>query len=209
MGFNELDARQAVLGYGIMRCIMVANPLYINKETLHAFLILLATFERCYELTGPGGLWESVLEIAPSQPSDNWGALGTALNRIEIWARQNFGIEFRPPSNTSWPWEIYTWWPGDLFMQVLLAVRPSQASLRNLLAYADILICTRFAASPLPEIRLPGQPDDRMYYTPFTAAPPTQGAFLSEEAEMMGENSGDMDVDPSAPAESAPDNTGA
>ena len=94
-------------------------------------------------------------------------------------------------------------------MQVLLAVRPSQASLRNLLVYADILIRTHFAASPLPEIRLPGQPDDRMYYAPFTAAPPTQGAFLSEEAEMTGGNSGDMDVDPSAPAESAPDNTGA
>ena len=94
-------------------------------------------------------------------------------------------------------------------MQVLLAVQPSQASLHNLLTYADILICTRFAASLLPKIRLPGQPDDRMYYVPFTVAPPTQGAFLSEEAETTGENLGDMDVDPSAPAESAPDTTGA
>ena len=86
--------------------------------------------------------------------------------------------------------------------------RPSQASLCYLLVYADILIQTCFAASPLPEITIPSQTVGRSYHMPFTLAPPTPGTFI-EEPEVAEENSGDMDVDPSTPTGPAPGNTGA
>jgi hypothetical protein len=199
------EAREAVLGYGLTRRIIVANAKGMKKDSVNAFLVLLATLAREMDLIGTEGIWSDILKRVAPAPVDNWGALTAAFTSNPLWARTDFGIHFHPPQQPSQPWDITTGWHRDAFMQVLLAVRPSVSSIWSLAVYGDFFIRSRWAHQPLPGVTLQGQIEGCTYPAPFMGTPPTAPAFLANHKE-------EMEVDPSGVHPTPPDvpgNTGA
>jgi hypothetical protein len=141
-----------------------------------------------------------LLEREPERSFNNWGELQALISYEASSPHENFGLAFIPPADPSQPWEVCTHWRRDDFMQVLLAMRPSLPSLWQLLAYADIFICTWPATQPLPGIPL-DEPLGRMYTAPFFSGPDTLEAFIVDTLSTVTEPSGDMEVNknPSAP----------
>jgi hypothetical protein len=90
-------------------------------------------------------------------------------------------------------------------MQVLLAMRPSLPSLRQLLVYADIFIRTWPAAQLLLGIPL-DEPLGRMYTAPFFSGPDMPEAFIVDTSSTVTEPSGDMEVDKNPSALPASEN---
>jgi len=99
------EAREAVLGYGLTRRIVVANVKGMKKDSVKSFLILLATLAREMDLIGTKGIWSDILKRVAPAPVDNWGALTAAFTSNPLWARTDFGIHFHPPQQPSQPWE--------------------------------------------------------------------------------------------------------
>jgi hypothetical protein len=111
---------------------------------------------------------------------------------LNMYPYHNFGLHFVLPTNASQPWEIYTCWRCDDFMRLLLAAWPTLLALQQILAYADIFICTRPAAQPLLGIALPNEPQDQMYTTLFILGPQTPKAFIVETTSTTAEPSGSV-----------------
>src|SRR5271169_83997 len=88
------EAREAVLGYGLTRRIIVANAKGMKKDSVKAFLILLTTLAREMDLIGTKGIWSDILKRVAPAPVDNWGALTAAFTSNLLWARTDFGIHF-------------------------------------------------------------------------------------------------------------------
>jgi hypothetical protein len=140
--YHPADARDAVLGYALVRRITTLHSGTFGRDAINAFLITLAAFDRTLGLTaGRDSLWNALLARDSTRPLSRWEEL-RAFAHPEIYPRDDFGLTFLPPSDTSQPWEIRTLWRRDDFMQVLLAVRPTLQELRRLLAYADVFIRT-------------------------------------------------------------------
>jgi hypothetical protein len=199
--YNPLDTHDAMLGYGIVCRMADTHDGVLDRHAIHMFLVTLAAFERTLQLSvGQDSLWRMLLEREPECSFNNWGELQAFINFEASSPHENFGLAFIPPADPSQPWEVCTHWRRDNFMQVLLAMRPSLPSLRQLLAYADIFICTRPAAQPLPGIPL-DEPLGQMYTTPFFSGPNMPEVFIVDTSLMVTEPSGDMEVDenPSAP----------
>ena len=58
--FSEFEARDAVLGYGLVRRINAALHGVLDRDAVHAFLVTLAAFDRTLRLTeGSDSLWSS------------------------------------------------------------------------------------------------------------------------------------------------------
>jgi hypothetical protein len=156
--FNPFHARDAVLGYGLVRRISLLHTGTLDRNAINAFLVTLATFDRTLRLTSSrDSLWERMLAREPNRPFNNWGELHRFQN-LETYPREDFGLTFQPPADPSHPWEITTRWRRDDFMQVLLAIRPTLHELRQIIAYADIFIRTRPAACPLSGNSFPNEP---------------------------------------------------
>jgi hypothetical protein len=206
--YNPLDARDAMLSYGIVRRMADTHDGVLDQHAIHGFLVTLAAFECTLRLSvGRDSLWQMLLEREPEHSFNNWGELQAFINYEASSPHQNFGLAFILPADPSQPWEVHTHWRCDDFIQVLLAMRPSLPSLQQLLAYADIFICTQPAAQPLPGIPL-DEPLGQMYTAPFFSGPNTPEAFIVDTSLTVTEPSGDMEVDknPSAPpaSENAP-----
>jgi hypothetical protein len=200
-GFDATDTREAIMGYSLVRRITRATAGILDRDAINAFLVTLAAFDRSFQLSGSRvGIWANILERDPDRPLDNWANVHTFTNP-ETYPRDDFGLRFIPPTDASQPWEIRTLWQRDAFMQVLLALRPSLQSLRQLVAYADVFIRTRPASQPLPGITLPDEQADAMYTMPFIRGAPTTEAFLVDATSTPADPPGKMDVDdaPSAP----------
>jgi hypothetical protein len=205
--YSPLDARDAMLGYGILRRISVMHANAFDRDAINAFLVTLAAFDRSIGLTaeGPDSIWEALLAREPNRPFSNWAEL-RGFQNPETYPRNDFGLTFMPPPNSSQPWEIRTRWRRDDFMRVLLAIRPTSQELRLLLNYADIFIRTRPANQPLPGITLPNEPQGRMYTAAFHLGPPTPDAFIVDTPSATAEPSGEMEVD-NDPSATPPKNT--
>ena len=199
--FHPDDARTALMGYRLVRRITRTMAGTLNRDAINAFLVTLAAFQRTVPIaTGRTGLWATILEHDTSSPQNNWAQLVAFMNP-ETYPREDFGLTWRPPADTSQPWEIHTLWRQDAFMQVLLAIRPSLSALRELLAYADTFIRTRPAAQPLPGVTLPNEPQDRMYTASFTLGPATPDAFLVDTMSTPAVPPADMEVDDLPPSQ--------
>jgi len=200
-GYSPLDAREAVLGYGLVRRISVMHRDIFDRDAIHAFLVTLAAFDRTLALTaGRDSMWSALLARESNLPLSRWEELRTFANP-ETYPREDLGLTFVPPSDPSRPWEIRSLWRRDDFMQVLLAIRPTLHELRLLLAYADVFIRTRPANRPLRGISLPNEPPGRMYTASFTSGPATPGAFIvADTTSAATEPSGAMEVDEDNPA---------
>jgi hypothetical protein len=61
LGFNHEEIRNAALGYSIVRRITVANAGTLNRDAINTFLIILATFERAFQISH-----SRVVEIIPT-----------------------------------------------------------------------------------------------------------------------------------------------
>ena len=68
-----LDAsivRSAVLGYGLVRRITIANKKVVERHAISTFLTVLAMFQQQQPLFA--GFWAKVLTRTPNVPLDNW-----------------------------------------------------------------------------------------------------------------------------------------
>jgi hypothetical protein len=199
--YKPLDAHDAMLGYGIVRRMADMHDGVLDRHAIHAFLVTLTTFKRTLWLSvGQDSLWRMLLEREPERSFNNWGELQAFINYEASSPHENFGLAFIPPADPSQPWEVHTHWRHDDFMQVLLAMRLSVPSLRQLLAYVDIFIRTWPATQPLPGIPL-DEPLGRMYTTPFFSGTDTLEVLIVNTSSTVTEPSGNMEVDenPSAP----------
>jgi hypothetical protein len=199
--YNPLDARDAMLSYGIVRRMADTHDGVLDQHAIHGFLVTLAAFECTLRLSvGRDSLWQMLLEREPEHSFNNWGELQAFINYEASSPHENFGQAFILPADPSQPLEVCTHWRRDDFMQVLLAMRPSLPSLQQLLAYADIFIRTWPAAQLLPGIPL-DEPLGRMYTAPFFSGPDMLGAFIVNTMSMVMEPLGDIEVNknPSTP----------
>ncbi len=176
--FSEFEARDAVLGYGLVRRINAALHGVLDRDAVHAFLVTLAAFDRTLRLTeGSDSLWSRLLQRHRNLPLGVWTEI-RAYQHPEIYPRNDFGITFTPPSNPNNPWGITTLWQRDEFMQILLAVRPSLVDLRRLLTYTDVFLRTRTARRPLPGTYLNAENPEQTYTASFIRGPGTPHAFI-------------------------------
>src|SRR5271170_6299357 len=193
------EARDAVLGYGLVRRISHIHVGTFDRDAINAFLVTLAAFERTWKIAeGRTGLWATLLKRESTDPLNNWAAL-TAFQNPETYPQDDFGLMFLPPAQTSQPWEIRTRWGRDTFMQVLLAIRPSHQNLLYLLAFADTFVHTRLAAQPLPGIPIPNEPQDHMYTASFIRGPSTPEAFSVDTTLTPAAPPGEMEIDGEQP----------
>ena len=195
-----LDAsivRLAVLGYGLVRCIAIANEQVIDRHAISAFLTILATFQRQQPLFA--GFWAEVLTRTPDVPLDNW----KEVRRFAQYPSSScaaFGISFITPTNIMQPWMIQTGWTLNKFAQLLRRIHLSLVSLCCLVVYADFFVQTRNAGGPLAgHPPLPNIPNDQWYPEPFADSPPLQGAFVTEQPPPTS-STGPMEVDSTPPA---------
>jgi hypothetical protein len=93
-----------------------------------------------------------------------------------------FGLTFVPPDMPMGPWEIHTQWSEQELTALILAMRPSQEALQNLLHYADVFIRTRPASNPLRGASIPGYTPGQMFTASFVTADPTPGALTPPPA---------------------------
>jgi hypothetical protein len=193
--YHHAHAREAMLGYGLVRRISNLHRGTLSRDAINAFLVTLAAFDRALGLTtGSHSMWSLLLTHEPEHPTDNWGEVRGFMNS-DTYPREDFGLSFLPPADPSQPWEIRTLWRRDDFMQVLLAIRPTLQSLRRLIAYADIFIRTRPADLPLPGIPLPNEPHERMYTASFLSGSQNPESFIVDTTSATGEPSAEMEVD--------------
>ena len=194
--FSEFEARDAVLGYSLVRRIMAAVHGILDRDAVHAFLVTLAAFDRALRLTdGSDSLWSRLLQRHRDLPLGVWSEI-RAYRHPEIYPRNDFGLTFIPPSNPNAPWGITTLWQRDEFMQILLAVRPSLVDLRRLLAYTDVFLRTRTARRPLPGIYLNSENPEQTYTASFIRGTGTPHAFIvSTVATEPTEPAEEMEVD--------------
>jgi hypothetical protein len=201
--FHPSDTRSAMFGYSLVCQIARAHVGTFDRNAIAAFLVTLATFEQTVNLSGGrNSLWGMLLDREPARSFNNWSELRGFMNP-ETYPHQDFGLCFVLPTDASQPWEIYTRWRRDDFMHLLLAARPTLMALRQILAYADIFICTRPVAQPLRGIILPNELQDQMYTASFILGPQTPEAFIVKTTSTTAEPSGNMEVDagPSQPAD--------
>jgi hypothetical protein len=79
--YNPLDARNAMLGYGIMHWMANAHDGVLDQHTIHTFLVTLTAFECTLRLSvGRDSLWWMLLEREPEHSFDNWGELQAFIN---------------------------------------------------------------------------------------------------------------------------------
>src|SRR5271170_6414758 len=97
------EARDAVLGYGLVRHISRIHAGTFDRDAINAFLVTLAAFERTWKIAkGRTGLWATLLKRESTDPLNNWAAL-TAFQNPETYPRDDFGLMFLPPAQTSQP----------------------------------------------------------------------------------------------------------
>ena len=173
-----LDAgmvRIAVYGYGITRCILKANTNMVDKNALHAFLVILAAYQRHQPLLT--GIWAWVLQRMHKQPLNWWNQVHCFLNHPSS-STTAFGIMFVAPNGNFEPWSIRTCWTANKFMVLLLRIHPSNEALEQLITYADFFVHIRNAGGPLASVL--GLPNDRCFSELFIEAPPSPNMFLPE-----------------------------
>ena len=176
-----LDAgtvRIAVYRYGITRHILKANANTVDKNALHAFLIILAAYQ-CHQplLTG---IWARVLQRTREQPLNRWNQVHHFLNHPSL-STTAFRITFMAPNGNFEPWSIHMHWTTNEFMALLLRIHPSNKALEQLITYADFFVCTRNAGGPLAgHPSVPGLPNDRRFSELFIEALPSPNTFLPE-----------------------------
>ena len=101
--FSKFEARDAVLGYGIVRYISAALHGVLDRDAIHAFLVTLAAFDRTLHLTeGSDSLWSRLLQRHRHLPLGVWTEL-RAYRHPEIYPRNDFGITFTAPQNPNNP----------------------------------------------------------------------------------------------------------
>jgi hypothetical protein len=170
--------RIAVYGYGITRRILKANANTVDKNALHAFLVILAAYQRSQPLLA--GVWARVLQRTREQPLNRWNQVRRFLNHPSS-STAAFGITFVAPNGNFEPWSIRTRWTANEFMALLLRIHPSNEALEQLITYADFFVRTRNAGGPLAgHPSVPGLPNDRRFSELFIEAPPSLNTFLPE-----------------------------
>jgi len=203
--------RNAAMGYVHTR--RIAEATNMDRHTLSALLVVLATYERFNPIST--GLWHRVLRDSltppqhggdePMPPVDNWHHFRqfVAHHSSALPAR---GISFSPPENVAEPWTIRTNWTEGELMRMLLRVRPSERSLQELISYADLFVRTRHGNGPLAGIENAGVPVGRLFPAPFITAPSTLDAFLGESNTPPANDDIDapMDVDPGPSPHASP-----
>ena len=176
-----LDAgtvRIAVYRYGITRHILKANANMVDKNALHAFLVILATYQHNQPLLA--GVWARVLQCMHEQPLNQWNQVHRFLNHPSL-STTAFGIMFVAPNGNFKPWSIRTCWTANEFMALLLQIHPSNEALEQLIMYADFFMCTRNTRGPLAgQLSVPGLPNDCRISELFIEAPPSPNTFLPE-----------------------------
>jgi hypothetical protein len=201
----------AVLGYGLSRRIIAANP-SLDRNVINAFLIVLAACHQYRPLLS--GLWSAVLTGTTDQAIDNWAVVRLYTRHLPALKPATNTVFHMPPSVyeglevplvcTTEAWRIHTSWSVNDFLRFLMVVRPSLESLRALLNFADVFIRTRQAGGPVsghsPVARLAR---DQMFMASFLTAETRPFAFsegprlpqMSEEGEDDDEDESQMDVD--------------
>ena len=135
-----LDAsimRSAVLGYGLVRHIAVANEKVVDRHAISTFLTVLATFQRQRPLFI--GFWAKVLTHTPNVPLDNWKEV-RRFARHPSSSRATFSILFITPTNIMQPWTIQTGWMLNEFAQLLRRIHPLLMLLHRLIDYTDFFV---------------------------------------------------------------------
>jgi hypothetical protein len=163
------------MGYSLLRRIILANEGFLPRNALHSFLIVLATYQRHRPIAS--GIWASILGTTPDRPTDNWSEARRFMAHPSVLL-PDFGLTFVPPANENSPWDIRTQWREDEFMQLLMAIRPSQQSLLHLLYYADAFVRSRPCAVPAPGIAFPQYSRDDMFAAPYISAPRVPNSFF-------------------------------
>jgi hypothetical protein len=145
-----------VLGFGLLCCIIAANP-SLDRNVINTFLIVLAACHQYRPLLS--GLWSAVLTGTADQAIDNWAAVQLYthhLPALKLATNTMFhmppsvheGLEV-PPVCTTEAWCIHTTWSINDFLCFLMVVQPSLESLRALLNFADVFIWTQQAGGPV------------------------------------------------------------
>jgi hypothetical protein len=83
-----------------------------------------------------------------------------------------FGLTFVPPDVAATPWGVRTQWSERELTSLLMAMRPSQEALQQLLHYADTFICMHLALNPLRGASIAGFTPEQMFSVPFVTAEP-------------------------------------
>ena len=176
---NAHLVRSAAMGYVISRRIAVATEKHLSKNALRAFFIVLAAYQRYRPLAS--GLWKDMLSSLPEKPFDNWSEVRRFAQHPSC-QKANFGITFTPPARKDEPWSVRTQWQEDEFMQLLIAIRPSSASLIDLLYYVDAFVRTRPASAPAAGMTIEGYTREMTFPAPFISAPIERGTFIPLES---------------------------
>ena len=172
-------------GYGLSRRIAVACP-SMHKNAIMAFFIVLAACDQ-YRPFFPD-FWPSVLKSTDGRKLDNWAAVQGYLHHLP---GQDPVVHtgFEAPPNvqhgqtvpllcTTEAWRIVTSWSVNDFLCFLVTVRPSAASLRALLDFADMFIRTRQAGMPVQgHAPVEGFDKNQMFMSSFVLAETRPFAF--------------------------------
>ena len=144
-----------------------------------AFLIVLAACNQYCQFFPT--FWPVVLAGTPEQTEDNWAAVRLYMRHTPAIKPAKNTVFFMPPNVlkgqevplmcTTEAWHIQTTWSVEDFLRFLRVVRPSAASLRALLDFADVLVQTRQAGAPVLGHPPVGQlENNQMFMAPFLTA---------------------------------------
>jgi hypothetical protein len=194
--------RSAMVGYGLSRRITVACP-DLSRNTITAFLIVLATADQFRPFLPD--FWPSVLKGTEGRPADNWAAVrGYRLHLPGMEPATHTGFQAPPTVQqgqtvpivcTTEAWRIITSWSHDDFLRFLVTVRPTVASLRALLDFADAFIRTRQAGLPvLGHPPVGGFDRNQMFMSPFRSATPAPFTFTEGPTRPTDEKMEDEDA---------------